>query len=90
MTQQSPLTNTRPPRARTLCLPRVDFRLLFLLLLCLCSPWLLAQDAGRVEKIVVHSKALEGNLNGDSADREVFVYLPPGAPRSSMQQAASG
>jgi S-formylglutathione hydrolase FrmB len=32
---------------------------------------------GRVEKINVHGKSLEGNLEGDSADRDVFVYLPP-------------
>ena len=30
-----------------------------------------------VEHIKVHSKALEGNLLGDSPDRDVFVYLPP-------------
>ncbi len=30
-----------------------------------------------IEKITVHSKALEGNLEGDSADREVTIYLPP-------------
>lgn len=32
---------------------------------------------GKLERITVHSKALEGNLEGDSADRDVFVYLPP-------------
>lgn len=32
---------------------------------------------GKVETIKVHGKSLEGNLEGDSADREVFVYLPP-------------
>ncbi len=32
---------------------------------------------GAVEKITVHGKALEGNLNGDTPDRSVFVYLPP-------------
>jgi len=29
------------------------------------------------EHIKVHGKALEGNLEGDSADRDVIVYLPP-------------
>ncbi|HLG56689.1 MAG TPA: alpha/beta fold hydrolase [Vicinamibacterales bacterium] len=33
--------------------------------------------AGTVEHIVVHGNALEGNLEGDSPDREVTVYLPP-------------
>jgi enterochelin esterase-like enzyme len=32
---------------------------------------------GTVEKITVHGAALEGNLAGESADRTVFVYLPP-------------
>ena len=32
---------------------------------------------GAVERIKVHGKSLEGNLEGDSADREVSVYLPP-------------
>jgi enterochelin esterase-like enzyme len=33
--------------------------------------------AGTVERIVVHGKSLEGNLEGDSPDRDVVVYLPP-------------
>jgi S-formylglutathione hydrolase FrmB len=32
---------------------------------------------GAVEKITVHGKSLEGNLDGDTPDRAVFVYLPP-------------
>jgi S-formylglutathione hydrolase len=32
--------------------------------------------AQTVQKITVHGKALEGNLEGDSADRSVMVYLP--------------
>jgi S-formylglutathione hydrolase len=36
-----------------------------------------AVRAGTVEQIVVHGKSLEGNLEGDSPDREVTVYLPP-------------
>jgi enterochelin esterase-like enzyme len=32
----------------------------------------------KVERLKVHSKALEGNLEGNSADREVIVFLPPG------------
>src|SRR5579862_3420695 len=30
-----------------------------------------------VEQIKVHGKALEGNLEGDAVDRDVFVFLPP-------------
>src|SRR5207237_3519283 len=33
--------------------------------------------AGTVEHITVHGKALEGNLEADSPDRDVTVYLPP-------------
>ena len=31
---------------------------------------------GTVERIKVHGKLLEGNLSGDSADRNVSIYLP--------------
>jgi enterochelin esterase-like enzyme len=30
-----------------------------------------------IEKITVHGPSREGNLEGDSPDREVYVYLPP-------------
>ena len=33
---------------------------------------------GTIDHIKVHGKLLEGNLEGDSPDRDVFVYLPPG------------
>jgi len=36
------------------------------------------RTAGTVEHIKVHGEALAGNLEADSADREVTVYLPPG------------
>ena len=32
---------------------------------------------GTIDHVIVHGKALEGNLEGDSPDREVTVYLPP-------------
>jgi S-formylglutathione hydrolase len=32
---------------------------------------------GTVERIKVHGKSLEGNLSGDTADRDVSIYLPP-------------
>jgi enterochelin esterase-like enzyme len=32
---------------------------------------------GTVEHIKVHSPAIEGNLQGNSAERDVLVYLPP-------------
>jgi enterochelin esterase-like enzyme len=42
--------------------------------------------AGRLEKITVHGKSLEGNLSQDSADREVFVYLPASYGRNGNQR----
>jgi len=33
--------------------------------------------AARVEKIAVHGRSLEGNLEGNSPDRTVYVLLPP-------------
>jgi S-formylglutathione hydrolase FrmB len=38
---------------------------------------LLAQPAGTLERITVHGPSLDGNLSGDDATRDVFVYLPP-------------
>jgi len=31
----------------------------------------------RVERIKIHGKSLEGNLEGNAVDREVIVFLPP-------------
>jgi len=36
-----------------------------------------AQGRGALETVRVHGRSLEGNLLGDSATREVAVYLPP-------------
>ena len=36
-----------------------------------------APPAGTLERVTVHGQALEGNLEGDSPDRAVVVYLPP-------------
>src|SRR5712691_4048825 len=36
-----------------------------------------AAGTGIVDHVIVHGKALEGNLEADSPDREVTVYLPP-------------
>jgi len=36
-----------------------------------------APARGTVERIKVHGKSLEGNLEGDSPDRDVSIYLPP-------------
>ena len=41
---------------------------------------------GSFEKISVHGKSLEGNLEGDSPDRDVFVYLPPSYARETTRR----
>lgn len=57
---------------------------LLLLGFCVCS---FTQDLrGTKERITVHSKALEGNLIGDSPDREVSIYLPPGYGENSQKR----
>ena len=33
---------------------------------------------GTVERIRIHGKALEGNLEGNAVDREAIIVLPPG------------
>jgi enterochelin esterase-like enzyme len=38
-----------------------------------------------VEQIKIHGKALEGNLEGDAVDREVFVFLPPSYAREKSR-----
>src|SRR6188472_227580 len=37
----------------------------------------IASGSSTIERITVHGTALEGNLEGDSPDRDVTVYLPP-------------
>jgi S-formylglutathione hydrolase len=36
-----------------------------------------SEPHGTIERIKVHGKSLEGNLEGDSPDRDVSIYLPP-------------
>lgn len=45
-----------------------------------------APPAGTVEHIKVHGKSLEGNLEGDSPDRDVTVYLPPAYTTARAQR----
>ena len=45
---------------------------------CMFIPMVTGQTKqGTVERIKVQGKSLEGNLDGDSPDRDVSVYLPP-------------
>jgi enterochelin esterase-like enzyme len=41
---------------------------------------------GTVERITVHGRSLEGNLEGDSPDRPVVVYLPPSYARDTTRR----
>ena len=45
-----------------------------------------ASGAGTVERITVHGASLEGNLEGDSPDRDVMVYLPAGYKTASERR----
>src|SRR5712691_11555860 len=50
------------------------------------APQTAAAPHGSIERIKVHGKALEGNLEGDSPDRDVSIYLPPGYRTSSNRR----
>ena len=39
-----------------------------------------------VEHIKVHGKVLEGNLEGDAVDRDVFVFLPPSYAKETSRR----
>jgi S-formylglutathione hydrolase FrmB len=39
-----------------------------------------------VERIKIHGKALEGNLEGDAVDRDVFVFLPPSYAKEKLRR----
>jgi len=41
---------------------------------------------GTIERITVHGRSLEGNLEGDSPDRPVIVYLPPSYARDTARR----
>jgi S-formylglutathione hydrolase len=43
-------------------------------------------QTGSLERIKVHGKFLEGNLEGDSPDRDVTIYLPPSYKSSANKR----
>ena len=60
-----------------------------LLFLVFAAPGAFAQARkGTVERITVRGASLEGNLSGDSAERTVFVYLPPSYATSPARRYA--
>ena len=52
----------------------------------LCAQTEAVKPHGDVERVKVHGKSLEGNLEGDSPDREVLVYLPSSYKTSQRPQ----
>jgi enterochelin esterase-like enzyme len=52
-------------------------KLLFLTALVMMSFSFVNAQKGTKERIKIHSQALQGNLIGDPAERDVTVYLPP-------------
>src|SRR5688572_12364937 len=59
---------------------------LFALALVLFNTNISAQTLGRLETVVVHGQSLEGNLDGDTPDRNVIIYLPPSYDANSTQR----
>jgi len=61
-------------------------------LLCFCAAASSAQTGtiptgvGTTERIKVHGRSLEGNLEGDSPDRHVSIYLPPSYKTSTNRR----
>lgn len=47
---------------------------------------LAAPALARVEKLIVHGKSLEGNLEGNSPDRTVYIVLPDSYDRAKKQR----
>lgn len=45
-----------------------------------------AVPKGTLERVTVHGRALEGNLEGDSPDRPVVVYLPPSYAKDTTRR----
>lgn len=49
-------------------------------------PVVAGAKAVTVERIKIHGKALEGNLEGDAVDRDVLVFLPPSYAREKSRR----
>ncbi len=55
-------------------------------MLAIEQPALAQPSGGALEKIRVPGPSLEGNLEGDDATRDVFVYLPPSYARETLRR----
>ena len=66
---------------------RRRFVVLLVAVSALATSSLAAQaPAGRLERVRVPGPSLDGNLTGDDATRDVFVYLPPSYSRDSRRR----
>ncbi|WP_234733304.1 alpha/beta hydrolase [Tellurirhabdus bombi] len=69
---------------------KVNYSFLLIFLLAIVHYSAHSQDSqiprGTVERIKVHGKGLEGNLSGDSPDRDVSIYLPPSYKKDTKRR----
>lgn len=56
------------------------------LALCAAVGFAASPAEARTDKITVHGASLEGNLEGNSADRQVYVFLPPNYDSSGSKR----
>jgi len=61
---------------------RIFLSLITFIVTVLLLPAVPAQEVGELQHIRVFGPSLEGNLEGDAAERDVYVYLPPGYNRN--------
>jgi S-formylglutathione hydrolase len=77
MDQRRSFWNVRVGRSVTTALAGLLAALSVGTALAACTPVQQQSANGTVQRVTVHSKALEGNLEGDSPVRDVSIYLPP-------------
>lgn len=64
-----------------------NFRLLITFLISiLLAPQLPAQETGDLQHTRLFGKSLQGNLEGDDPERDVYVYLPPSYKTNEAQR----
>lgn len=65
---------------------RIFLSLIMFIISVMVLPAVLGQEAGEVQHIRVFGPSLEGNLEGDDAERDVYVYLPPGYNKDNTRR----
>src|SRR6476469_377467 len=87
--RKTPLMRLLAPFPNTFVRPAFcTIAILCLLCVSAVRPSLAAQPPprGAVQEITVHGQSLEGNLDSDSPNRRVSVYLPPGYSRDPKRR----